>query len=195
MNERRPTDWGAVHRVRLGHVRKVLHDRYGFELPNDDAGGEDLRVLLHVKAQCYAPERREKALLNEIGLLAPWLTNDNANRLATEIATKPLKLTADGLGQMLNLDWMTRERLRVWQIGAVDWSAAHRRDRRRQRHREGMWRKRRAEGRVDREEYLTTHNTNRTKPWLTLGISRGTYYRRKAKGSLRQVCAQDLRVG
>ena len=53
--------WGAVHRVRLGHVRKLLHGRYGVELPDDDAGAEDLRILLHVKAQCYSPQRRETA--------------------------------------------------------------------------------------------------------------------------------------
>jgi hypothetical protein len=57
-------NWGAVHRVRLGHVNRLLLDRYGFELPNDDAGAEDLRILLHVKANAYRPERREKALLN-----------------------------------------------------------------------------------------------------------------------------------
>jgi hypothetical protein len=179
--------------VRLGHVRKLLHGRYGVELPDDDAGAEDLRILLHVKAQCYAPHRRERALLNEIGLTAPWLAEGKAHQIAAEIAARPMQLSADALGRMLNVDWMTRDRLRVWQIGAVDAPADYRKQRRRQRDRERKWRERRADGRVDREDYLATHNANRTKPWLTMGVSRRTYYRRKAKvAAIAQVCPQNL---
>jgi hypothetical protein len=184
MSNQRPSNWGAVHRVRLGHVRKLLHHRYGTELPDDDAGAEDLRILLHVKAHCYAPRRRERALLNEIGLTAPWLANGKANKIAARIAARPMTLTTDRLGRMLNLDWMTRERFRLWQIGAADAPADYRRQKRRHRQAERMWRKRRAEGRVNREHYLAAHDTNRTKPWLGMGISRRTYYRRKAKGAL-----------
>jgi hypothetical protein len=191
MSRQPANGWGAVHRVRLGHVRKLLHGRYGAELPDDDAGAEDLCVLLHVKAQCYAPQRREKALLTEIGLTAPWLAQGKAQRIAAGIAGRPMTLSADILGRMLNLDFMTRERLRLWQIGAVDAPADYRKQRRRQRHRERMWRKRRAEGHTDREEYLAAHGANRTKPWLVEGISRRTYYYRKAKGRLAQVCAQN----
>jgi hypothetical protein len=185
----RSKDWGAVHRVRLGHVRRLLLHRYGPKLPNDDAGADDLRILLHVKAQCYVPKRREQALLSEIELSAPWMTNVTAAALAAEIAAKPMRLKADTLGRMLNLDWMTRERLRLWQIGAVDDDAEGRKRRRKQRHAERMWRKRRAEGRADRQAYLASALSN-TKPWLAMGISRRTYERRRAKGTLSQVCAQ-----
>src|SRR5436190_10489767 len=102
------SNWGAVHRVRLGQVGKLLIHRYGTELPDDDAGAEDLRVLLHVKAQCYAPPRRDQALRNEIGLKAPWLTDRKARRMAAEIASNPMKLKANTLGHLLNVDWMTR---------------------------------------------------------------------------------------
>jgi hypothetical protein len=174
--------WGAVHRVRLGQVGRLLLHRYGPVLPDDDAGAEDLRILLHVKAVCYAPPRRYQALLNEIELKAPWLTGRKARQTAAEIASNPMKLKADTLGSMLNHDWMTRERLRLWQIGAVDAPADYLKQRRRQRDAERKWRKRRSEGQVDRDEYLTTHSTNRAKPWQTMGISRRTYYRQKAKG-------------
>jgi len=188
MSNRSDGHWDAVHRVRLGHVRRLLHHRYGPELPDDDAGDDDLRILLHIKARCYAPQRREKALLNEISLWAPWLGEGKAKQIATEIAAKPMKLKADTLGRKLNLDWMTRERLRLWQIGAVDAPADYRKQRRRLRDAERKWRKRRAEGCVDREQYLDEHIVERTKPWQTLGISRRTYYYRKAKRTLAQVC-------
>jgi hypothetical protein len=181
-----PDKWGAVHRVRLGHVSRLLLHRYGSELPDDDAGAEDLRVLLHVKAQCYAPQRREQALRHEIELRAPWMVKDKAAHMAAEIAAKPIRLKADTLGRMLNLDWMTRDRLRLWQIGAVDAPADYLKQRRRQRDAERKWRKRRAEGRLDREHYLATHSHSerRTKPWQKMGISRRSYYYHKAKGTL-----------
>jgi len=188
MSNQHANGWGVVHRVRLGHVRKLLQFRYGVELPYDDAGIEDLRILLHVKAQCYAPDRREKALLDEISLTAPWLAKDKAEQIAAKIAANPIKLTADTLGssKMLNLDWMTREQLRIWQIGAMDAPADYRKQKRRQRDRERKWCKRRAEGRIDRAEYLAAHSANRTKPWVREGISRRAYYYRKAKGTLTQ---------
>jgi hypothetical protein len=107
---------GAIHRVRLGHVNRLLLDRYGPELPDDDAGAEDLRILLHVKANAYRSERREKTLLNEIGLRAPWMPADKAR-------LKPLKGSADWLGRALNVDCATRDRLGIWQIGAADLDA------------------------------------------------------------------------
>jgi hypothetical protein len=181
MSDHATTRWGAVHRIRLGQVGKLLLDRYGAELPDDDAGTEDLRILLHVKAHCYAPQRREQALCGEIGLRAPWLATREAAQIAAEIAARPMKLKANTLGRMLNLDWMTRERLRLWQIGAVDEDAEARKRRRRQRDAERKRHQRRAEGRQDRQQYLANALSN-TKPWVALGISRRTYERRRAKG-------------
>jgi hypothetical protein len=174
-------DWGAVHRVRLGHVKRLLLDRYGFSLPHDDAGAEDLRILLHVKANACRPEQRERALRNEIELQAPWMPAEEAERIAREITLKPLKVTSAWLGRELGVDSATRERLGIWQIGAVDPDPQGGRERRRQRDRE---RKRRT--RQPRAEYLA--NVSRAsersaKPWEALGIHRATYYRRQAKAA------------
>jgi hypothetical protein len=176
-----PAQWAAVHRVRLGHVRKLLHHRYGTALPDDDAGSEDLRILLHVKAHAYSPARREQALLNEIGLLAPWMPADRARQLAAEIAANPMKLKADTLGRMLTLDSSTRDRLRIWQIGAIDMDAEGRKERRRQRDREHRQRKRQA-----RTQWLAEHSTEQTKPWLAAGVSRATWYRDRVMRQVRR---------
>jgi hypothetical protein len=174
-------DWGAVHRVRLGHVRRLLRHRYGPVLPDDDAGYEDLRILLHVKANACKPENRVRMLLNEIETSAPWLSSIKARGIAEEIAAKPLKVTSDWLGKQLNVDADTRDRLRIWQIGAVDLDAAGRkertRERRRQRDRE---RKMAQRGRQPRADWLAEHSVSQTKPWEMMGISRATYYRRLA---------------
>jgi hypothetical protein len=170
-------DWGAVHRGRLGHVRRLLRHRYGPVLPDDDAGYEDLRILLHVKANACKPENRVRMLLNEIETSAPRMSSVKARGIAEEIAAKPLKVTSDWLGKQLNVDADTRDRLRIWQIGAVDLDAAGRKERRRQRDRE---RKRAQRGRQPRADWLEEHSVSRTKPWEAMGISRRTYYRRLA---------------
>jgi len=166
-----------MHRVRLGHVRRLLRDRYGLILPDDDAGIDDLRILLHVKAVCYEPERRERALAAEIELWAPWL---DGKKLAAAIAAKPMRLKADTLGRMLNVDWETRERLKVWQIGAVDMPADIRATRRKRRDAERKWRQYRAEGRKTREQYVAEALSN-SRPWEAEGISRRTWERRRRR--------------
>lgn len=180
-NNNGATDWGAVHRVRLGHVRRLLRDRYGHTLPDDDAGYEDLRILLHVKANACKPENRVRMLLKEIEVSAPWMSSVKARQVADEIAAKPLKVTSDWLGKELNVNADTRDRLAIWQIGAVDLDAAGRkkraRERRRQRDRERKMRQRKCQPRAD---WLAENNVSRTKPWEGIGISRRTYYRRLA---------------
>lgn len=193
--QQRADNWITVNRVRLGHVRRLLCHRYGVELPDDDAGSEDLRILLHIKARCYAPARREQALLNEIGLMAPWMAAERAKQIAAEIAAKPMRLKADTLGRLLNVTTAERDRLGIWQIGAVDLDAVTRKERRRQRDRERKARQRHVEGRVSRDQYRATALSN-TQPWLALGICRRTWERRRAKGTLSQVCPQStLRSG
>src|SRR5262245_6456292 len=159
-----------MHRVRLGHVRKLLQSRYGPLVPNDDAGMEDLRILLHVKARRYRPRHRAQALIKEIELVAPWMNDAGKQGIAAEIAAEPMTLKSDTLGRMLNLDWRTRERLRIWQIGAEDMNAEARKERRRLRHRERMRQARRDQGAKPRAQYEAT-SLSQTKPWDEEGIS------------------------
>lgn len=180
--------WDAVQRVRLGHVRKLLQHRYGPTLPDDDAGREDMRILLHVKAGCYRPERRMQALISEIEILAPWL-NGEAGKVAAEIAAKPLNLKSDTIGRMLNLDWHTRDKLRLWQIGAVDLDTEARKERRKLRHRQWMKDIRRDQGAKPRAKY-EAESLMKTKPWQAEGISRRTWYRRQSHDPVAQVREQ-----
>lgn len=185
---KKPVDWGAVHRVRSGEVTTVLNDRYGrhgFIIPDDDAGDKDLFALLCVKAQCYRPDRREKAVLDAIALWAPWMSADKARETADR-AIVERKITGDKIGQWLLLDADTRDRLRVWRIGAFDLDEEGRKQRRRER-RQQQDRKRKAgqrrkTGAPSRAEWLKANNKQRAQPWLEMGISRASYYRRQAKG-------------
>jgi hypothetical protein len=174
--------WRGILRVRLGHVRRVLQSRYGVKVPDDDAGYEDLRVYLHTKAQCCLPRNRERALLNEIDLMAPWMPVDRARQVAAEIATKPMKLTSITLGQMLNLSSEERVCLSVWQIRAVGETTEDMKERRRQRNRDLQRIKRARDGSQTREQYRRSALSN-TKPWEAMGVCRRTYERRRAKAA------------
>jgi hypothetical protein len=189
----KPVNWATVHRIRFGHVKRLLLDRYGVVLPDDDAGAEDLRILLHVEANAYQPERRDKVLLGEIELRAPWMPADEA-QLASAIALKPLKVTSEWLGLALNVNSATRERLGIWQIGAVDLDAKGRNERRRQRDRE---RKRQARHRQPRAEYLA-NSKQQSQPWKAMAShappTTGTPRSRETGMSaspVRQVCPRS----
>jgi hypothetical protein len=186
-------EWRGILRVRLGHVRRVLQSRYGVAVPDDDAGYEDLRVYLHVKAQACLPKNRERALLNEIGLMATWMPLERARQVATEIATKPMKLTSVTLGEMLNLSSEERARLSVWQIRAVGETTEDMKERRRQRNRDLQRIKRARAGGQTREQYRRSALSN-TKPWEAMGVCRRTYERRRAKaanGGVASPCADE----
>jgi len=104
---------------------------------------------------------------------------EKARQVATEIATKPMKLTSTALGQMLNLSSEERARLRVWQIRAVGETTADMKERRRQRDRDL---KRIKRARQPREQYRQCALSN-TKPWEAMGVCRRTYERRRAKAA------------
>jgi len=70
----------GIRRNRLGDIRRLLRDRWGHVLPDDDAGYSDLEDLLYPISLGTDAEKRMR---NEIGLVAPWLLrpSDLINRI------------------------------------------------------------------------------------------------------------------
>src|SRR6476661_1668515 len=113
--------WEVVRRLRYGALIKLFRHRYGHEFPNDDAGRDDLFVLLCVVS--LAPSATDKKIAHTIEMWAPWMSADEAeiyvehlNRL-TIYERMP---AAKELGERLNLTNAERERLRLWPIKPVD---------------------------------------------------------------------------
>jgi hypothetical protein len=170
--------------VRLGNLRKLFRKRYsenGGKFTDDDAGREDLGLLLHQQAWCVRPDRRLRVLREVADQWAPFLPPDERDRIVKRIAVKPLKFEADTLGRAVNLIDIERTALRLWTIGAVDVTKAERLARRRQRDKEAAARRRRAAKKMTRPEYLASHTLSRTKPWVAEGISRRTWERRRQR--------------
>lgn len=183
----------VLRRLRVGDLKRFIRHRYGPTLPDDDAGRDDLNeLLLPVSLRVKSPAL---VMRNTIETWAPWMTAEEAYSVIQQIERTPPKLrnrTAKDLGQRLNLTNAEREHLRVWTIAPVDMTADQRaawlRQKKRQRDRLRLQRKRRAAGIRSRTVYLA-NSLSKQKPWLAEGTSRASWYRRqKMRQPVRQVC-------
>jgi hypothetical protein len=111
----------VVRRLRYGALLKLFRHRYGYEFPDDDAGRDDLFVLLCVVS--LAPSATDKKMAHVIDVWAPWMPDwerdmlvEHVNRL-TIYERMP---AAQVLGERVNLTNVDRERLRLWPIKPVD---------------------------------------------------------------------------
>ena len=112
----------------LAQLQRVFTDRYGGrELPDDDAGRDDIALLIN-----YAVMARKDPWA-QVDLLAPWLTEGDAARLIQSARDFPVWYTPNELGHRIRLTFADRERFTAWNIGAIDRSADECERRRRQR--------------------------------------------------------------
>ena len=144
----------------------------GWQFPDDDAGLEDLKILLHHYRFIFAHKMPQI-----IKLRAPWA---NAEKVLEEIYTYPRKWKSERLGQLLNFTGEEWRRLRI-RIAPVDMSKEERR------YYSGVLsegkrlKKRRSKGMKTRVEYLKANSLSRDKPWEAEGISRRTWERRRKR--------------
>ena len=171
-----------IRRLRLGDLRKLLRDRYGPVLPDDDAGREDLReLLLPISVGPHASQK----MPNAIDIWAPWMPPAEATQLIDDINRTPIwqrKPTADQLGERQGLMNGQRERLKLWTIAACNMDQAQALEWRKAKDRARKRRRRQLLGSVSRAAYLAQHAISKTKPWAAEEISRRTWYRRRGTG-------------
>jgi hypothetical protein len=113
--------------LRANELRRIFADRYGGVFPDDDAGREDLILLLGQLAQL---SKAPFAMDNLLGASAPWAGADDREALKQEATTGFIWWSADDLGRKIGLTMDTRMRLGVRTIGAVDCDEQARLDRR-----------------------------------------------------------------
>jgi hypothetical protein len=174
-----------MRRLRLGNLRTLLRARCGHTLPDDDAGREYLWDLLLPVS--LSPEA-ECRLRNTIETWAPWMDVKERFELVAQIERTPAyvrKVKPRTLGERLRVTAEERERLKLWTIIPFDLTAKELADQREAKKRARDRRRRRDAGSKPRTDYEAA-SINRAKPWLALGISRATWYRRR-ETSPRQV--------
>jgi hypothetical protein len=114
---------------------------------------------------------------------APIFTDQEIAAAAYEACKDMPKLDrADTLARLIGLEYADRQRLRIFTIGAIDKTKRQRAALKKARHRAAARtraaRKRAERGAIPRTQYLAQSLT-RTRPWLTEGISRRTWERRR----------------
>jgi hypothetical protein len=186
MSKRPPSDGShseIIRRLRLGDLRKLLRDRYGPMLPDDDAGREDLReLLLPISVGPHASLK----MPNAIEVWAPWMRPEEATQLIDDINRSPIwqrKPTADQLGERQALMNRQRERLKLWTIAACNMNQEQALEWRKAKDRARKRRRRQLLGSVSRVEYLAKHAISNTKPWEAEGIKRRAWYYRRSKSN------------
>jgi hypothetical protein len=157
--------------VRLRELERVFADRYGPVLPDDDAGGDDIFVLVNHLAHLADAERKIRARVSQ---LAPWMVDDETAALIEMVMPKPMKWTADQLAERIGLDYATRTRLRITTIGAVDCKKAKRARLRKQRDAARHKALRAKTGARPRAA-----SAAQTEPWKNAGVSRRSWYRHR----------------
>jgi hypothetical protein len=183
LSESESDKWTAWHPVRIGDLIKIFGARYGggelFIFPNDDAGREDLRILLdhYVRAKPSAIPRVIKAR-------APWLTVVEHEDLLQLVIRSPRLWSARALAIQLNLTEAERRALKVHTIGSVDMTPEERQQQRKLQDRARKRKARRTKGAKSRQRWLAANSKSREKPWLELGMGRSAYYKHLKAGRL-----------
>src|SRR5262249_32199897 len=163
----------TIRRLRLGDLQKILRSHYGYNLPDDDAGREDLvELLLPIS---LGPEDRRK-MANAIEIYAPWMGADEAGQLIDQINRMPLserKVSARRLGERLRVSNQEREALKLKTIKPFDKTDRELKDLRRAKDRVRDRARRRQRGQNLRQTYLA-NSLAKLKPWKSEGVSRAT---------------------
>jgi len=181
----------TIRRLRLRDMRNYLRCRYGHTLPDDDAGREDLHELLYpISVGPNAAIKMPKA----IEVWAPWMNTKEAAELIDDINRMSIwlrKPSARELGKRLRVTNQMRQQWRLWTVAPYDMTDEELAEQRRAKDRERKRRhpERQREGGATRTQWLAAHSISRDKPWLLLGISRASYYRKLAKDKVRQVAS------
>lgn len=163
--------------LRLADLARLFTQRYGPHFPNDDAGTDDLTVMLHHIAHLREPNHR---IMDCIAARAPWMPVAKAMTLAAQVMQKPRSWSADKLATIVGLTTIERYQLKITTIGAIDQKKEQRTARRRKQDRMRKFKIRRAKGAKRRIEYEAASDA-KAAPWIAQNISRRTYYRRRAK--------------
>jgi hypothetical protein len=168
-----------IGKIRIGSLNKLFAYRYGgcptncgWQFPDDDAGLEDLKILLHHYRFTW-PHR----MPHIIKLRAPWA---NAETILGEIFAYPRKWKSERLGQILNLSGEEWRRLRI-RIAPVDMSRDERRHYSSVLAEGRRLKKRRLKGMKTRPEYLAANSLSRDKPWVAERVSKATWYRHRKR--------------
>ena len=104
----------TLRRLIVGDLRRVLRHRYGPVLHDDDAGRDDLTLLLLPVS--LSPKAAPEKMRHQVEILAPWMPESEATDLIDSILQLPLwyrRPSFKEIGERIRLTNAERERLEV----------------------------------------------------------------------------------
>jgi hypothetical protein len=169
----------GIAALRVAELDREFTDRYGaMVLPDDDSARDDIEIMLHhLIRRSREPKRKIPQWLDA---RAPWFNGNERDALVDKVLANPLKFRADTLAARIGLTAERRARLKIRTIGAVDQTAAERKEARRRASIERKRAYRCAAGTPQRQEQRG-QSINALAPWKDAGVCRRTWFRRRAR--------------
>lgn len=173
--------------LRITDLSTLFRSRWGTVLPDDDAGRDDIRLAVDHLAALAHPAR---AITKWLETWAPWLTLGEHRQIIADGIANQRHWKADALAWRLRLTREERTMLGITTIGAIDHGKAARKKLRKEKERARQAAKRRAAGAVPRNAY-EAQSQEKARPWAAEGVSRRTWYRRRARVASADVAEQS----
>jgi hypothetical protein len=171
--------WELIRRLRYGALLRLFRHRWGNELPDDDAGRDDLWLL--VTNVSLAAAEPKKKMRDVIEVWAPWMSAEEREAYIKHVWGLDIyerTPTALELGKRLGLTNAEREALKLWPFRPIDKTEEEIAEQAKARERERRAHNRRERGVRTREAYLA-ELASRPQPWIAESISRRTWERRR----------------
>ena len=117
----------VVGKIGIGALNKFFAYRYdgtseGWTFPPDDAGKEDLKILLD-----HYYWTNPLAMPRVIALRAPWMNEADADGVLAQVEAFPRKYRSKTLGRLLGFTGAEWRRLRLRTFAPIDMTAEERR--------------------------------------------------------------------
>jgi hypothetical protein len=176
---RKPVSMAAI---RCAEIDRLVESRYGAALPADDAGRDDVWIMVHHLAQVSGDGHAR--IVAWLARRAPWMPPSEREALVTNVFAKPVRWRAITLGEKFRLTSVERSQLGIKTIAACDMTKAESDAARENRKRLAKRAQRRRDGVKPRQEYETSA-IGHGKPWIAAGVSKATWYRRQPRSAPR----------
>lgn len=188
--KRKPHSYNR-HQNRIREIEKLVKVRHGYGVPETD----DADIYIEAVAYAYQAEMwaggtdASKRLLAWCSVWAPWATTHAKgiiNPILSKLNGRRQGLDQHRMGNMLRLTWAERQSLGLRTIAACDVEPDEQKRRakdikcKNDRARKAAMR--REQGAKKRDEWLASCKSQ-IRPWEAEGISRRTWYRRRAKSA------------
>lgn len=165
--------------MRQREIERLITSRHGGIVPDPQDIEDRDTALVYARAVAFSMTGQPIAAWAQ--RWAPWMRSDEIDAIEWEAQHRNRKLRADTAARFLGVRYAERIALNLRTIGSCDLSRTKRNELARQ---SKQRRDRERQDRLSREAGRKKRNPDEPKPWEIAGVSRRTWYRKKAWHSI-----------